>query len=962
MLQLQRHRVPHLARVLRCANRKPAVDPFLMDSPSHPLLPGSAVAPADQPVRDSESDAAAATPFDLDLDFGPEPPAKRVCIPTGGLALAACSALSTFADKETVHVILLWSRPDASSRVLLRHVSGAATANISAAFSACLNAKLPSAGKMAAVQALLKPVLFNQDDQAPFPSAIVSLSNASGKFFVLSTSDGRQADTWRLRLSRSFGGETIDAQWLGYAQLGLLDALKLSHPALLLFAAFTLDRVRQEPLLQFCGDHCATEWSAPALDFNAGWFTVTRPAASASPFCLIEFAKSALIDIKASATAPHSFLHNHGLLVLGVDTNTTDLEHNILFAVEESADVVVMMGWNRHSSAAPAVLVDRHGDVLVDEFLSSATNWCDEDESDYRCIGRRAADVVRQFDSGYHLLASRPFALQVEEVGSALQPVKVHTVYVLATVTSLSMAQELEEEVSFSAWLPVGHLPLIRDTLPSGAPSRFAFMKQVCAKALQMMHAEDADAMHVGNPRDLAPDLIWNLEHDPLPREQAEYALAIDLSGPDINPRANAGAAAAVAPPKVAGAPLSTAPTLVTPDHDTHQLQRQLLGTLQDSDGNTILTIDTLAKETSWDHAHRVVAGLRALKGALANARGARHKEHTPALTKAIAALDKSFLSAKRSEIKGTDAVPLTHVRSLLIHCFKTMQQCTRANGLVRQLSSSPHSVRDADIMHVAVGKMRAVLKDLRVLPYVVGIVAVQGSGKTTVIEILQKSFQANDSKVVFYRENHENFMPPLRAYLAAMARSAPLRELQALSHKVQLAVLDAAHQGLSDVGVAGPGAVVERLTTCVMAFGLTALKNGHLTMAQFFNLADTVEKVGFLPSCIWWVDEDPEVCLARVKSRAQADPTRTHEASSGLQYLCDLAVAHEIVYGHVSMRSRCTVWTDRLPLMGCKDKYKDTVCRIFGTRIRLHLEAVAAARSFGGTDIFAPVEAEALP
>jgi hypothetical protein len=258
VLQLQRHRVPQLARVLRCANRKPAVDPFLMDSPSH--LPGPAVAPANQTARDSEADAAAATPFDLDLDFSHEPPPKRVCIPAGGLALAACSALSTFADKETVHVILLWSRPDASSRVLLRHVSGTATANISAAFSACLNAKLPSAGKMAAVQALLKPVLFNQDDQTPFPSAIVSLSNASGKFFVLSTSDGRQADTWRLRLSRAFGGETIDAQWLGYAQLGLLDALKLSHPALLQFAAFTLDRVRQEPLLQFCGDHGAAEW------------------------------------------------------------------------------------------------------------------------------------------------------------------------------------------------------------------------------------------------------------------------------------------------------------------------------------------------------------------------------------------------------------------------------------------------------------------------------------------------------------------------------------------------------------------------------------------------------------------------------------------------------------------------------------------------------------------------------
>jgi thymidylate kinase len=524
--------------------------------------------------------------------------------------------------------------------------------------------------------------------------------------------------------------------------------------------------------------------------------------------------------------------------------------------------------------------------------------------------------------------------------------------------------QELEEEVSFSAWLPAGHLPHIRDTLPSGAPSRFAFMKQVCAKALQMMHADADDAMHVGNPRDLALDKIWDLAHDPLPREQAEYTLAIDLSGPDTNPRANAGAAAAaaVAPPRVAVAPPSTAPMLVTPDHDTHQLQRQLLGTLQDADGNMILTIDSLAEETSWDHAHRVVAGLRALKGALANARSARHKEHTPALTKAISALDKAFLSAKRSEIKCTDTVPLTHVRSLLIHCFKTMQQCTRANGLLRQLSSSPHSVRGMDMMHVAVGKMRAVLKGLRVLPFVVGVVAVQGSGKTTVIEILQDSFKANGSKIEFHRENHEKFMPPLRSYLAAMARSAPLHELQDLSHKVQLAVLDAAHQGLSDVGVAGPGAVVERLTTCVMAFGLTALKNGHLSMAHFFDLADTVEKVGFLPSCIWWVDEDPEVCLARVKSRAQADPTRTHEASSGLQYLRDLAVAHELVYGHVSVRDRCTVWTDRLPLMGCKDTYKDTVCRIFGTRIRLHLEAVADARSFRGTDIFAPVVAKALP
>ena len=173
-------------------------------------------------------------------------------------------------DGDTVQVLLLWPRAT-DSRVLLKQSTGA-TGTTMAAFSAVLDPALDEGAKMSAIRELVVSVLSPATEANAFPRPVVSLSNAAGVFYVIAASDGKQADQWRLRLTTS----VFDAQLLGHTQLDMLEADDgyssplLSHPALLAFAKFTLDRVRHVAEFQpVAGEGQRVGlWSPPSFSWN----------------------------------------------------------------------------------------------------------------------------------------------------------------------------------------------------------------------------------------------------------------------------------------------------------------------------------------------------------------------------------------------------------------------------------------------------------------------------------------------------------------------------------------------------------------------------------------------------------------------------------------------------------------------------------------------------------------------
>ena len=183
-------------------------------------------------------------------------------------------------------------------------------------------------------------------------------------------------------------------------------------------------------------------------------------------------------------------------------------------------------------------------------------------------------------------------------------------------------------------------------------------------------------------------------------------------------------------------------------------------------------------------------------------------------------------------------------------------------------------------------------------------IVGVQGSGKSTLVQILDNVIDFNFPCI---QEDVARFKKILNQLLSAIEKT-PATDIAKGNYKdttrvkalgVQFAVL-AAHIEREEP------AVRERAATCNWVFSLVQLAQGLLTWEQFKDTVLHATRLGYLPAGIWLVRETPEVCKARASTRSG----RAKEGATHLDTFRDVGAAYDAVYGMPELYGRLESFT----------------------------------------------------
>ena len=123
-------------------------------------------------------------------------------------------------------------------------------------------------------------------------------------------------------------------------------------------------------------------------------------------------------------------------------------------------------------------------------------------------------------------------------------------------------------------------------------------------------------------------------------------------------------------------------------------------------------------------------------------------------------------------------------------------------------------------------------------------------------------------------------------------------------------------------------------------------------------ELVRRVQREGYLPGSLWFINESPATCKARLEARASAetDPTlkaqRVSEAASPLSYLQDLSDAHDMLYGcNPALRNRVQIFVEALPTRVDAEEYDALVRRVHGGRITAYFASLTTSAILGQGD-----------
>ena len=189
------------------------------------------------------------------------------------------------------------------------------------------------------------------------------------------------------------------------------------------------------------------------------------------------------------------------------------------------------------------------------------------------------------------------------------------------------------------------------------------------------------------------------------------------------------------------------------------------------------------------------------------------------------------------------------------------------------------------------------------------------------------------------YEENLVAFIAELEIFLDAkalfdaQAATAPTVErMQEITFTLQLKVIEA--HVMPNLGEA---TVSERSPLCNLAFGLELFATGYLSKVQMLHLVALFEEKGYMPGLVIFMDDSPDVCLARAKARAASDPARAKEADTPLQYFKLLTAAHRAIFALPSVRQRVLIQRVRLPALGSTE-YSTLVNSLLAPLLRQQL------------------------
>jgi hypothetical protein len=310
----------------------------------------------------------------------------------------------------------------------------------------------------------------------------------------------------------------------------------------------------------------------------------------------------------------------------------------------------------------------------------------------------------------------------------------------------------------------------------------------------------------------------------------------------------------------------------------------------------------------------------------------ALHKVHTKALAKATAELEAAVKQAVKAEDTARSRTAVWSVRAALTTNLALANSITAAAQARVHFSFQPRGPRLQADIDSAINFVFKALENMRVCTNTIGVVSVQGAGKSGLIRVLQ-SFD----KIKVLLENHLAFMPDLTKFLCAVKDSASTTVIQQLCFAAENSILAARH----DVSDYNTNFVVERLPACCLLFSFVAFKDGFLSKTHFFDIVRRVVAEGFLPGQIWFLAEEPTTCKQRLQARADAetDPVlkaqHQAEADSPLSYLTDLFKAHELFYSrNPRLAGRVQVLAEKLPTRSDAAEYSATLRRVYGGRM----------------------------
>lgn len=338
---------------------------------------------------------------------------------------------------------------------------------------------------------------------------------------------------------------------------------------------------------------------------------------------------------------------------------------------------------------------------------------------------------------------------------------------------------------------------------------------------------------------------------------------------------------------------------------------------------------------------------LAALKPAKAKA-AAKHPVYTDDLIAASGAFAESTVAAfKNDDMRAANAAKWTLRQSL-------SRSCSLADAIVQRIDarhalvSGTTSARTSIDMERACDFSLSAFDTLRVAVNVSAMVSVQGAGKTSALNAISAI-----PGLTVKPEQIDLFMPDLKVFLDAVPDGS-VTDVQSKCMAAETAILAAKH----DVSDPASKFVVERLPSCCILFGLVSYKNGHLSKEQFMELVRRVQREGYLPGSLWFINESPATCKARLEARASAetDPTlkaqRVSEAASPLSYLQDLSDAHDMLYGcNPALRNRVQIFVEALPTRVDAEEYDALVRRVHGGRITAYFASLTTSAILGQGD-----------
>ena len=325
------------------------------------------------------------------------------------------------------------------------------------------------------------------------------------------------------------------------------------------------------------------------------------------------------------------------------------------------------------------------------------------------------------------------------------------------------------------------------------------------------------------------------------------------------------------------------------------------------------------------------------------------HSVHTPSARRA-----RARFSAMIDASYKQDGEPLVFTLAPVLQHALDLLHVLKSFYLSLDTLHSASVCSDDDMLDVlnAIEKATA---NTRVSSTTISLAGNIGVGKSTLLQFLVSlgillpapkddeaaydMSQLGDSVGVAKLENLKAFIAELEIFLDAkalfdaQASNAPTVErMQEITFTLQLKVIEA-----HIMPTLGEATVSERSPLCNLAFGLELFATGYLSKVQMLHLVALFEEKGYMPGLVIFMDDTPDVCLARAKARAAADPARAKEADTPLQYFKLLTAAHRAIFALPSVRQRVLIQRVRLPALGSTE-YSTLVNSLLAPLLRQQL------------------------